>query len=173
MDGRQVGQASLHARPSVSRQFVHPFDHLLLPVDPVKVIAEDRQSRRLQDAGVLEDDSVGSWGKRRRQMMTGFLSGVGVKRSFLTCQVAALDAFEVRICPEQFSHFSVQSQSDGPEEAGGKEALSLCSIQTGCFDLRRALLNGGEVHVSAEERQRTGLDWRTKVGRTLPSPSKV
>lgn len=64
MDGRQGRQTPLYASPSVSGQFVHPLDYLLLPIDPVQVIAQNRQSGRLQDAGVLQDNSIGSWGER-------------------------------------------------------------------------------------------------------------
>lgn len=154
MDGRQGGQASLDAGSSLSGQFVHPFDHLLLPIDPVQVLAQNRQSRRLQDAGILEDNPIGSWGERAEPDQDWSELQVDGKRSFLTCQVTALDAFEVRIHPEQLSHFVVQSQSDGSEQAGGEEALPLCSVQAGRFDLRRALLDGGEIHVPAEERLR-------------------
>lgn len=62
VDGRQGHQTSLHTRPPVPGQFVHPLYHLLLPVDPVQVVPQDRQSRRLQDAGVLQDNPIGSWG---------------------------------------------------------------------------------------------------------------
>lgn len=65
VDGRQGREASLDARASVSTQLVHALDHLLLPVDPVQVLPQDRQPRRLQDARVLEDDPIGSWGSRQ------------------------------------------------------------------------------------------------------------
>lgn len=159
VDGREGGQASLHARASLPAQLVHPLDHLLLPVDPVQVVPQDREARWLQDAGVLEDNPIGSWGRidgaARSRLV--FAPGVEGQRSALTCEVTALDAFEVRIHPEEFPHLGVQSQSDGSEKAGGEETLSLRPVQTGGLDLGRALLDGGEVHVPAETSSRVSV----------------
>lgn len=60
VDGGQVRDPPLDACATVSRHFVHPLDHLLLPVDPVQVISQDGETGGLQDVRVLEDDAIGS-----------------------------------------------------------------------------------------------------------------
>lgn len=62
LDGMNAGQIldpALNAGSLLAVQLVHAFDHLLLSVNPVQVIAQDRQAHGLQDVGVLEDDPIG------------------------------------------------------------------------------------------------------------------
>lgn len=70
MDGCQEGYAALNPRPSVSCQFIHPFNHLLLPVDPVQMFSQNRQAHRLQNVRVLQDHTVGSYQGKERNSET-------------------------------------------------------------------------------------------------------
>lgn len=63
VDGGQRRDPALDASASVSGRLVNPLDHLLLPVDPVEPVSQDGQPHGLEDAGVLEDDAIGSWGE--------------------------------------------------------------------------------------------------------------
>ncbi len=70
----------------------------------------------------------------------------------LTGQVAALDAPQVHVDPEEFSQLVVDGQSDRFAQITEEQNLALRPVQSGALDLRRALLQIGEVHVPAERR---------------------
>lgn len=60
MNAGQVLDPALNSGSLLARQLVDAFDHLLLFVDPVQVIAQDRHTHGLQDIGVLENNPIGS-----------------------------------------------------------------------------------------------------------------
>lgn len=70
MDRRQVRYPSLDSRAAVSGQLVHPLYHLLLPINPVQVVPQDGQAHWLEDVGVLQDDTVGSWEEKDQVYFT-------------------------------------------------------------------------------------------------------
>ncbi len=61
VDVAQRGDARLDLGASLARDLMNALDHLLLPVDPVQEVPEHRQPHRLQDVGVLDHDTIGSW----------------------------------------------------------------------------------------------------------------
>lgn len=73
----------------------------------------------------------------------------------LTGQVAALDAPQVHVDPEEFPQLVVDGQSDGLPQIAEEQNLSLRPVQSGSFDLRRALLQIREVHVPVDETAHT------------------
>lgn len=81
VDGVDVAQrrdARLDLGASLTRDLIDALDHLLLPVDPVQEIPKHRQTHRLQDVGVLDDDPIGSW--RREGSGQGLRGGAFIGR---------------------------------------------------------------------------------------------
>ena len=73
----------------------------------------------------------------------------------LTWQVAALDASQVRVDPEQLPHLVVDGQSDGFPQTAEEQNLTLRPVQRRPLDLGRAIQQVGEVHVPAEPERGT------------------
>lgn len=88
--------------------------------------------------------------------------GCGAAVVRLTWQVAALDASQVRVDPEQLPHLVVDGQSDGFPQTAEEQNLALRPVQRRPLDLWGALQQVGEVHVPAEpsgEQQQQGSEW--------------
>lgn len=66
-----------------------------------------------------------------------------------TGQVAALDALQVRVHPEEFAQPVIHHECHGADEARGEEDLALGAVQSRALDLGRSVLHVGEVQVPA------------------------
>lgn len=65
----------------------------------------------------------------------------------LTGEVAALDAPQVWVDPEQLPHLVVDGKCDRFPQTTEEQNLTLCTVQCRPLDLRRTLQQVGEVHV--------------------------
>lgn len=96
---------------------------------------------------VTNDEEVGGPGKARPRGLRG-TRPPGTLRA-RTRQVAAFDALQVRVHPEELAQRVVHHQGHRADEAGGKEDLTFGAVQGRALDLGRRLLHVGEVQVPA------------------------